>query len=293
MRTRRGVVLAAGGFPHDVERRKALFPHTSTGNEHWSPAPEGNTGDGLALGRGVGAKVDDDLPNAAAWVPVSQPPRKDGTKGVFPHFVDRAKPGVIAVTRAGVRFVNEGNSYHDFCQALVKASQDIPGKINAFLVCDHATLRRYGMGFVKPFPFPLAPMIKSGYLLRGKTLAELAAKAGIDASALERTVAEYNRHAERGEDPAFGKGSTAYNRYLGDPDHKPNPCVAPLGKGPYYAIELVIGDLGTFAGLKTDAHARVLDEQGEVIEGLYAAGNDMLSIMAATIPAAASRWARR
>ncbi|WP_298728410.1 FAD-dependent oxidoreductase [uncultured Ferrovibrio sp.] len=285
VRAKRGVVLATGGFPHDIARRAKLYPHAPTGAEHWSPTPEGNTGDGIKLAASLGATTADELPNAAAWVPVSRVPRRDGSFGVFPHFIDRAKPGVIAVTRAGTRFVNEGNCYHDFCQALVKAHKNLPGEICAWLICDHPTLRRYGLGHVKPFPVPIAHQLKNGYLKRGKTLAELAKVCGIDPVAFERTVAEFNKHARKGEDPQFGKGSTAYNRYLGDPTVTPNPCVAPVETGPFYAVQLVIGDLGSFAGLKADAQARVLDSTtGQPIPGLYAAGNDMASIMGGNYP---------
>ena len=282
VRARRGVVLAAGGFPQDAARRRAMFRHAPTGAEHWSPAPPGNTGDGLRLGEAVGAAVEDRYPNAAAWVPISLVPRPDGSVGTFPHFVDRAKPGVIAVTAAGARFVNEAHSYHDFIQAMVSATE---GREHAaWLLCDHATLRRYGLGFAKPFPLPLGPYLRSGYLLRGRTLAELAAAAGIDAAALERTVEAFNGPARRGEDPAFGRGSTAYNRSLGDPLVAPNPCVAPLERGPFYAVKVVPGDLGTFAGLRGDAHARVLDREGRPIPGLYAAGNDLASVMGGNYP---------
>jgi succinate dehydrogenase/fumarate reductase flavoprotein subunit len=282
---RRGVVLACGGFPHDVVRRKAMFPHAPTGAEHYSPGPTGNTGDGLRLAEAVGGRVEDTLPNAAAWVPVSVTRRKDGTSGVMPHFIDRAKPGVIAVTRDGVRFANEGNSYHDFVQQMMKTAK--PGEeIAAFLICDHPTLRKYGLGCVPPFPMPLGHHLKTGYLLRGNTLAELAAQAGIDARNFEATVAKFNATAAEGTDPDFGKGSRAYNRYQGDALHGPNPCVAPIQKGPFYAIKMVIGDLGTYAGIKTDADARALDADGQPIQGLYAAGNDMASIMGGNYPGA-------
>src|SRR6201988_368152 len=191
---KRGVVLACGGFPHDVARRKAMFPHAPTGAEHFTPGPPGNTGDGLRLAEAAGGRVEDTLPNAAAWVPVSITTRKDGSKGVMPHFIDRAKPGVIAVTREGKRFANEGNSYHDFVQDMVKAAK--PGEeITAFLICDHRTLRKYGLGCVPPFPMPLGHHLKTGYLKRGSTLAELAREAGIDARGLEATVAALNRKA--------------------------------------------------------------------------------------------------
>ncbi|HXH46060.1 MAG TPA: FAD-dependent oxidoreductase [Bradyrhizobium sp.] len=285
VRTRRGVVLACGGFPHDVERRKKMFPHAPTGNEHHSPGPTGNTGDGLRLAERAGGHVEDRLPNAAAWVPVSLTTRKDGSKGVMPHFIDRAKPGVIAVMRDGRRFANEGNSYHDFVQAMIKAAK--PGEeIAAFLVCDHKALRKYGLGCVPPFPMPLGHHLKTGYLMRGDTLESLAAKAGIDVKAFTETVRQFNATAPLGHDAAFGKGSKAYNRYQGDALHGPNPCVAPIENGPFYAIKMVIGDLGTYAGIVTDENARALDAEGRVIPGLYAAGNDMASIMGGNYPGA-------
>jgi succinate dehydrogenase/fumarate reductase flavoprotein subunit len=282
---RRGVVLACGGFPHDVARRKALFPHAPTGNEHYSPGPTGNTGDGLRLAETVGGKVDTSLPHAAAWVPVSVTTRKDGSHGVMPHFIDRAKPGVIAVTASGKRFTNEGNSYHDFAQAMVAACAGI-GEVAAYLVCDHETLRKYGLGAVAPFPLPIGRHLRSGYLLKGNTLGELARKAGIDPAAFEATVKDVNVHARGGKDPAFGKGTKSYNRYQGDALHAPNPCLKPIEKAPYYAIKLVIGDLGTYAGLTTDRHSRVLDNDRQPIPGLYAVGNDIASIMGGNYPGA-------
>jgi succinate dehydrogenase/fumarate reductase flavoprotein subunit len=285
VRTRRGVVLACGGFPHDIERRKAMFPHAPTGHEHWSPGPAGNTGDGLRLAESAGGRIEDGLPNAAAWVPVSVTTRKDGSQGVMPHFIDRAKPGVIAVMRDGTRFANEGNSYHDFVQEMMQAAT--PGEeIAAFLICDHRALRKYGLGCVPPFPMPIGQYLRSGYLKRCTTLAELAAQTGIDANGLGATIAQFNAGAAEGRDPDFGKGSRAYNRYQGDPLHGPNPCIAPIKDGPFYAIKLVIGDLGTYAGIKTDEHARALDANGQPIPGLYAAGNDMASIMGGNYPGA-------
>lgn len=279
----RGVVLAAGGFPQDVARRRALFPHAPTGAEHWSPAPEANTGDGLRIAEAIGAAVEERYPNAAAWCPVSLVPRRDGTRGTFPHFIDRAKPGVIGVTRHGRRFTNEANSYHDYVQAMIEACQG-EGEVASWLIADHPTIRRYGLGWAKPFPVPVGQYVRNGYLARGATLRALAAAAGIDADGLEATVAAYNRDAARGEDPAFHRGSTAYNRYLGDALVKPNPCVAPIATAPFYALKLVPGDLGTFAGLRANADAQVLDGNGRVIPGLYAAGNDLASIMGGNYP---------
>lgn len=281
--TRRGVVLAAGGFPQDRARRRTLFPHDPDGNSHFSPAPAGNTGDSLLLGEAVGAAVELGYPNAAAWVPVSRVPRKDGSYGVFPHFIDRAKPGLIAVRADGARFVNEANSYHDFIQALTAATPR-GAPVRAWLVVDHRFIRRFGLGFAKPFPVPLGPQIRSGYLKHGSTLADLARAAGIDANGLARTVAVYNTDARAGTDTRFGKGSTAYNRFNGDPAYQPNPCLAPIEAAPFYAVEVVVGDLGTFAGLRTNGEAQVLDQEGRPIPGLYAAGNDMASIMGGNYP---------
>lgn len=285
VKVRRGVVLAAGGFPHDIERRKQLFPHAPTGHEHYTPSPQANTGDGLRLAESVGGRVDGTIPNAAAWVPTSVTTRKDGSRGVMPHFIDRAKPGVIAVTRHARRFTNEGNSYHDFVQDLVAATKG-DKEIFAWEICDHRTLREYGMGCVAPFPLPIGRHLRTGYLQRGRSVADLARKIGVDASALQATVDRYNKNAKTGDDPDFGKGSKAYNRYQGDALNTPNPCVRPLETGPYYAIKLVIGDIGTFAGLVTDERTRVLDRAGQPIKGLYAVGNDAASIMGGNYPGA-------
>ena len=226
----------------------------------------------------LGGEVVKDYPNAGAWAPTSLVPRKDGTKGPFPHFIDRGKPGVIAVSRAGRRFVNEANSYHDFVQGMECACpSDQPAE--AFLIADHRTIRKYGLGHVKPAPLPLQPSIRSGYLMRGNTLAELASVAGIERNAFEETVARWNADVTTGTDTAFGKGSTAYNRFHGDPEVKPNPCLAPIATGPFYAVRVVPGDIGTFAGLKTDEHARVIGPDNTPLKGLYAVGNDMASVL--------------
>jgi len=284
LRARRGVVLATGGYPFNMELRDKYYPHAPRGEGHFSPANPSNTGDALAASQKIGANIAEDLSQPAAWVPISLVPRKDGTLGTFPHFVDRGKPGVIAVLKNGRRFVNEANSYHDYGTALV-ANRDGNGTAESWLIVDHPTLRHYGLGHVKPAPIPLYPALRSGYLMRGKTLAELARNAGIDPQGLESTVAEFNRNARNGEDPEFGRGTTGYNRYLGDPDHKPNPCVKPIEHGPFYAIRIVVGDLGSFNGHKTDARARVLDTKGDFIPGLYAVGNDAASLFGGNYPA--------
>jgi FAD binding domain-containing protein len=280
----RGVVLASGGYSHDIKRRKDLFSHAPTGKEHWSPVLECNTGDGARLGASVGAKFDTYLSNPAAWVPVSLIPWRDGTTSVFPHFMDRAKPGFIAIAPSGKRFVNEANSYHDFCQALQTTCAETGDEVFAYLLCDHKTIRRFGMGFAKPFPFPLTSLIKSNYLIRSNTISALAREIGVDPDILAQTISRFSKFAIEGKDPDYSRGANAYNLSLGDPDHAPNPCVAPIDRGPFYAVKLVIGDLGTFAGLRTNANAQVQNEAGVAIDGLFTVGNDMMSIMGGNYP---------
>lgn len=281
---RRAVVLASGGFPHDQARIARAYPHLARGGEHLSPTPEANTGDGIRMAEEVGGNCDIRFSNAAAWMPVSRVPLGNRT-GAFPHLVDRYKPGVIAVNRKGRRFTNESESYHDVGAAMI--ADGAGGKETAaWLICDHATIRKYGLGYAKPAPVPVGIFVRNGYLTRGATLRELAANAGIDAEGLEGAVREYNQGAAHGVDTAFKRGSTAFNRYLGDAEHKPNPNVAPVGAGPYYALKIIMGDLGTFDGLTTDVVGRVVRHDGTAIGGLYAVGNDRASIMGGNYPGA-------
>ena len=280
-----GVALACGGFPHDKDRIAKAYPHVKRGGEHLSPTPISNTGDGLNMAEAAGAAVDIRYPDASAWMPVSRVPFGKERFGVFPHLLDRYKPGVIGVLRSGKRFTNESNSYHDVGAALIRACEG-ERETAMWLVCDKVSLSKYGLGYVKPTPMPIGPHIRNGYLLKGDTLADLARKAGIDAAGLEATVAAFNIDAARGDDPAFHRGGTSFNRYLADPDNKPNPCVAPIATAPFYAVKLVMGDLGTFDGLRTSVIGEVLRPDGGVIEGLYAVGNDRQSVMGGNYPGA-------
>jgi len=281
VRARCGVVLAAGGFPHDRDRRQALFP---ADRDHLTVAVPSATGDGLRLGEQAGGAVDGSLAAPGAWCPVSLVTFPDGSTGRFPHIIERGKPGIIGVLADGRRFCNEGDGYHDYVNAMLRAVP--PGRdVASWLICSRAFQRHYGLGIARPAPIPEGPFIRSGYIKVGRTIADLARVCGIDPEGLERTVADYNRHARRGEDPAFGRGSTLYNRLQGDARSLPNPCVAPIERGPFYAVKVVPGSFGTFAGLKTDGSARVLDAGGAPIPGLYAAGTDMASVMGGHYPA--------
>jgi succinate dehydrogenase/fumarate reductase flavoprotein subunit len=285
LHARHGVVLACGGFPHDVKRIARAYPHLQQGGEHLSPTSEGNTGDGTQMAEDLGADVSIRFKDAAAWMPVSRVLYANGETGVFPHLLDRYKPGVIGVLRNGKRFCNESNSYHDVGADMIKACAG-DTETAMWLVCDKTTLSKFGLGFVKPAPMPIGRFLGNGYLIEGRTLAELAANAGIDAQGLEKTVSEFNVGAVKGEDAAYGRGRTAFNRYLADPEHQPNPCVAPVTKGPFYAVKVIMGDLGTFDGIKTTVVGEVVKRDGSTIPGLYAVGNDRASMMGGNYPGA-------
>lgn len=278
---RRGVVLATGGFSHDATLRKRFLPPAAG---FISAAHTSGTGDGLRLATATGAALNTDATSPAYWVPASLFRRADGSRGVFPHTVsDRAKPGVIAVNAAGRRFVNEALSYHEFVLAMLRDGDGEPDR-PFYLICDRPCLWRYGLGRIKPFTRSVRRYVASGELVEAADIAQLAAKIGIKPSTLPATIASYNEGAKEGRDPEFGRGSTIYQRHLGDAAHKPNPCVAPILCAPYFAMRIYSADLGTAIGLKVDAQARVLREDGTPVAGLYACGNDMGSIMNGNCP---------
>jgi succinate dehydrogenase/fumarate reductase flavoprotein subunit len=278
---RRGVVLATGGFSHRPEMRARYLPNSAGA---LSAACPSNAGDGIELASAAGARVWDRNTDNAFWTPVSRFVRRDGSEGIFPHTVtDRAKPGVIAVNRRGSRFTNEAISYHEFVRAMFQTHHEGPS-IPAYLICDRRFLWKYGLGAVKPFSLSLRKHLKSGYLTRGRTVGALALALGIDPDNLAGSVRRFNKDAREGVDRDFGRGGDAYQRYLGDADNRPNPCVAPIEQAPFYAIALYPGDLGTVAGLVTDENARVLDNANRPIRRLYACGNDMNSIMNGAYP---------
>ena len=211
-------------------------------------------------------------------------PYRNGKTGVFPHILDRGKPGVIGVLASGKRFVNEADGYHDYTTAMIDAVPD-GQQVCSWLVCDHRFQRLYPLGMSKPRPIPVWPYLRSGYLKTGRTLTELAQQCGIDPAQLQATVASFNDNARRGKDPEFHRGETMFNRGSGDPDNPfPNPSLAPLEKGPFYAVKVVPGSFGTFAGIVTDASARVLDDSDTPIAGLYAVGSDQASVMGGHYP---------
>jgi 3-oxosteroid 1-dehydrogenase len=286
VRARLGVVLATGGFPQDPALRRefaAAFPHD------YSMAFEGNTGDGQRAARAIGAVVDTELSSPCLWTPSSLLKERDGRKvPVIYGYLDRGRPGIIAVDPEGRRFVNESNSYHDIVTALFERRASLGADRNStfYFICDATFVRKNGLGAIRPWPWSprLAPFVDNGYITTAQTLPELARKIGIDPAALTATVARHNDFAKTGVDRDFGKGSTSFNRVWGDPAAGPNPNLTPIAKAPFIALPILPATLGTAVGLKTNGDAQVLDGSGAVIPGLFACGNELASSMRGFYP---------
>ena len=282
VKARKGIVLATGGYAHNKDFRAAFMPHPVP--QH-SMSHAGNSGDGISIGQRIGARIaPEEHGNSGLWTPVSIATRPDGSKGLYPHLVlDRAKPGLIAINSAGRRFVNEAVSYHDFVEGMFDSHKNVPS-IPAHLICDAPFIKKYGLGLVYPGANNLARLVRSGYLMSGATLDELAGKISVNATALRETVARHNRFAEAGVDLDFGKGETELNCFNGDPDHRPNPCIGRLETAPFYALAVWPADIAVSTGLSTDSDARVLSTDGRPIPGLYGCGYDMASPMVGAYP---------
>jgi len=281
VKTRKGVVLATGGYAHNRKFRAAFMPQPTP--EH-SLSFAANSGDGVALGERIGAALTPERCTSGLWAPASVVRRSDGSEGLYPHFsLDRAKPGLIAVNAAGRRFVNEACSYHDFVLAMYESHRTTP-TIPAWLVCDAPFIAKYGLGAVYPGAGNLPGLMRSGYLARADNLDNLAAAVGIDAQGLKKTVDRHNGFAETGVDIDFGKGETELNRFNGDSGNAPNPCIGKLATPPFYAVAVWPADIAVSTGLATDSDARVLAADGTPVPGLYACGNDMASVMGGSYP---------
>lgn len=286
IRASKGVILASGGLSHDIEARQRLYGHPAGAEAHFSLTAPGNRGDGARMAAAFGGHVSGDVSDGGGWMPVSKVPRRDGGWGLFLHSLNQGKPGFIAVTREGRRFVDESLSYHDFVRAMVAADPS-PDQKGCWLICDDRAFKKYGIGFVKPI-LPAGWLESKGYVHRAGGIAALARSIGADPVVLERTIREYNGAAGQGLDPVFGKGSHAYGCYLGDPMHRPSPNVAPLDKAPWRAVFVHPGDIGMFAGLAVSPRAEVLDGEGRPVPGLCAVGNDMLSVFRGSYPGGGS-----
>ena len=275
VRANKGVVMASGGFEGSTLLREKYLPNPT--NAKWACGSPANTGDSIAMGQAVGAKLD--FMNYVCWMPVDLQPGIPGGRG---KIVERSVPGTMIVNKRGERYMNEALPYINAVEAMYANDKPEGTTVPSFMIFD-ATYRA-----TKPFG-PVLPgtpdaMIPKGYLEIGKTLEELAQKLGIDPAGLKASAAKMTEYACTGVDLDFHRGENEYDCYFGDPNTKPNICLGAIEKGPFYGTRIYPGDLGTTGGLKTDVHARVLNEQMEVIPGLYATGNCSAGAIAGTYP---------
>ena len=274
IRADKGVVLAAGGFARNRAMRDK-YQRQPISNA-WTVACPENTGDAIQMGLEAGGTLD--LMDDAWWMPTSLVPGKEMPNMII---VERSLPGSIVVNAAGKRFTNEAAAYIDVVKDQYARHWDGENSVPAYLIMDRRFRRRYPTSPMLP-GFTPKKYVRSGYLKVADTLEGLAQQCGIDPAGLVAEVTKFNRYAASGSDPEFGRGARSIDRYYGDPAVRPNACLAPLDRPPYYAIELWPGDLGTKGGLVTDAQARVLRQDGSPIEGLYATGNCAASVMGHT-----------
>jgi 3-oxosteroid 1-dehydrogenase len=275
IRASRGVVLAAGGFAHSQAMREQY--QQGPVDVRWSSAATDNVGETIRMGAEIGAGLD--LMDDAWWGPSLMAPGELPTFALF----ERALPGAIMVRSDGHRFVNESASYVDVGHAMYENDREGARSVPALLVMDQRYRSRYFLGMIAP-GFTPKKALRSGHLKRADSLRELALQIGVDADALEATVQRFNGFARKGRDEDFGRGDSAYDRFYADPACGPNPCLAPIQQPPFYAVNMYPGDIGTKGGLSTNESAQVLREDGSVIEGLYAVGNNSASVMGNTYP---------
>lgn len=285
VRTTRGVVLAAGGFSRNLEMRQQYQRHPIT--TEWTAGTPSNTGDAIRMARNSGAKLR--LMDEAWWTPVSLVPKSPFS---WVLVVEKSLPHGLFVNQDGKRFTNEAAPYidvvHGMYEDVAKTGAAEPRWFHIF----DATYRKSSVagpiapGKVMPDKQLPRRYRDGNYLYKADTLDELCKQLNIPPETTKATIARFNEHARKGEDPDFNRGWSAQDRYYGDPNVKPNCALGPVETGPFYAVQIYPGDLGTKGGVVTDQHARVLKEDGQPIDGLYAAGNSTASVMGRTYPGA-------
>jgi 3-oxosteroid 1-dehydrogenase len=274
---RRGVLLAAGGFGHNADMRRR-YSGDQPNEGKWSIANAGDTGEVLQAAMRLGAKTD--LLDEAWWLPSVF--IADGGPAAKSLGSGRQRPGAIYIDSTGRRFCNESNSYVEVGKAMY-ANKAVP----CWMIFDEGYVSRYvsGANPLKKRRLPEA-LIERGAVLRGDTIGDLARQIDVPPGELAHTIQRFNDFAAKGLDPDFGRGQSAYNDCLGDPGYRPNAAIGPLDRAPYYATRVLPADVGTCGGVITNEHAQVLDEQDQVIEGLYATGNTTATVMGRTYPGA-------
>jgi 3-oxosteroid 1-dehydrogenase len=283
---RRGVVLATGGFDHSMDMRWK-FQSESLG-ANLSLGAEADTGDGIRAAQELGADID--LMDQAWWFPAVAP-----LPGKSPAVMlaERSLPGCLVVDQNGHRFANESADYMSFGQRLLELERSGSPVEAMWIIFDQQYRNSYVFS-AELFPRMRIPQAwyDAGIATRADSLGDLGAQIGVPVSEFIQTLTRFNENASAGEDPDFGRGRSAYDRYYGDPTITPNPNLRPLVKGPFYAVKLVLSDLGTCGGLKADERARVLREDGGVIAGLYAVGNTAANAFGTTYPGAGATIAQ-
>ncbi|MEV4157005.1 FAD-binding protein [Nocardia salmonicida] len=265
IRARDGVLLATGGFEYNQAMRKDHLPEG--GRDNFSAASTDNTGDGIIAGEKVGAAVD--LMDDAWWMPSFQ--RPEGINQVLVS--ERSIPRSIIVDDTGKRFTNEASPYVTFVHAQLKGGHD-----PAWLIFDAKAKSRYPIGGIVPGQKFPSSWLTSGLVRTAPDIEGLATAIGVPVASLRDTVGRFNGFARDGHDADFGRGVSAYDNYYGDPTLA-TPALDVLDKGPYYALRVRIGDLGTKGGLVYNADAQVLRADGSPIPGLYAVGNTSAAVM--------------
>lgn len=271
IRAAHGVVLASGGFDHNAEWRQELQGVDGTN----SSGARSNHGSATAAAIAVGAAVD--LMDDAWWGGSIPPATPDGSAAFLVS--ERSMPFSMIVDAGGHRFANESESYVDLGHHMLEH----PVQGDFWMITDVRHARRYLRSYAMD-PRAVTAMLETGVMVKAATLAELAFQTGIEPTGLRSTITRFNGFARSGVDQDFGRGNSAYDRYYGDPLVRPNPNLGPIERGPFTAVKIVPGDLGTKGGVLTDERARALREDGSVIEGLYATGNASASVMGRTYP---------
>ena len=277
VRAAKGVILASGGFEKNQALREQYLP--SPTNTTWSAGNPGNEGDALLAGLELGAKTR--LMNDAWWTTTLCVPDEPAPRLAI---MEKSFPGSCVVNRDGKRFANESQNYMAFQKDLFKTHTDEHPNAPAWHVFDATFRENFMVGplmtkAMKPDSQIPKKWFDEGFVAKADTIRELADMLGIDADGLEETINKMNHYAETGKDEDFGRGDSAYDRYYADPAIKPNPCLAPIVKAPFYAMRIEAGDFGTLGGLDTDTSARVKKADGGVFEGLFAVGNCSAAIL--------------
>ncbi|MDF8334678.1 FAD-binding protein [Novosphingobium cyanobacteriorum] len=291
VRARQGVILNVGGFSRNKEFRQKVTDGPIT-NE-WTNANPGDTGEMIQAMMDIGAATD--CLDTAWWVVTSRNTNGEWPEGAvwhdgrilpFMHHLDLSLPHSIMVDQNGKRVADEAGAYMEIGERIYQRNRETGGKaVPCWVIFDKRHRERYPWGAQAPGKTPQS-WLDSGYMKKADTLDGIAALCGVDATGLKAEVERFNRFCETGVDEDFGRGCRAFDRAHGDPTVKPNPNLGKIEQGPFYAVAIYPGDVGTAGGVVTDEYARVVRDDGSVIPGLYAVGNSTASVFGRCYPAA-------